>query len=148
MNPVDRIAEKARKYSDETEKLRHLHPEVVRILVDTGVLRSLVAQTYGGSEQPILEVLKVIEGVSQADGSTGWCTMIASTTGLTSHSLRADWAQTIYGDPAACTGGFGMPIGTAQVVEGGLEVTGRWAWGSGTDPVSYTHLTLPTNREV
>ncbi len=137
MNPVDRIAEKARQYSDEIEKSRHLHPEVVRILVDTGVLRSLVAQAYGGSEQPILEVLKVIEGVSQADGSTGWCTMIATTTGLTSHSLRADWAQTIYGDPAACTGGFGMPIGTAQIVEDGLEVTGRWAWGSGTDHCSW-----------
>ncbi|MCH2185216.1 hypothetical protein MK280_05025, partial [Myxococcota bacterium] len=137
MDPVDRIAEIARQHSDETEKLRHLHPEVVRVLVDTGVLRSLVAQAYGGAEQPILEVLKLIEKVSQADGSTGWCTMIASTTGLTSHSLRADWAQTIYGDPEACTGGFGMPIGTAQLVDGGLEVTGRWAWGSGTDHCSW-----------
>jgi alkylation response protein AidB-like acyl-CoA dehydrogenase len=59
--------------------------------------------------------------------------MIANCTALTSFRLPVDWAEKIFRDPAACTGGFGMPAGTARVVDGGLEVTGQWAWGSGTD---------------
>ncbi len=133
MDTVQAITEIARKNAEENEKLRRLHPEIVRTLIETGALRGLVAHAYGGPERPLLEVLELIETISRADGSTGWCTMIASTTGLTSHSLQADWAQTIYGDPKSCTGGFGMPVGTARIVKGGLEVTGQWAWGSGTD---------------
>ena len=133
MDAIETIVETARRRANDTESGGHLHPEVVQQLVDTDSLRWLVAEPYGGPNKTLLEVLELIETVSEADGSTGWCTMIANTTGLTSHSLRADWAETIYGDPAACTGGFGMPAGTARLVEGGLEVTGRWAWGSGTN---------------
>ncbi len=59
--------------------------------------------------------------------------MIANTTALTSYLLSHDWASTIFGNPATCSGGFGMPAGIARLVDGGLEVSGEWAWGSGTD---------------
>jgi alkylation response protein AidB-like acyl-CoA dehydrogenase len=97
------------------------------------MLRRWVAAEYGGEAATVTQVLRTIEATAQADGAAGWCVMIANTTALTSHRVRPDWADTIYRDPAACTGGFGMPAGTAVVVEGGLEVTGQWAWGSGTD---------------
>src|SRR5205807_8034379 len=41
------------------------------------------------------------------------------------------FAREIYGDPAAVTGGYALPAGSALPVEGGLLVNGRWAWGSG-----------------
>ncbi len=117
----------------ENEQLRRLHPEVVDVLVRSGILRRFVTQEVGGEGAMVTDVLGTIERTSKADGATGWCVMIANTTALISHRLPAQWASTIYGDPAACTGGFGMPAGTARVVDGGLEVSGRWAWGSGTD---------------
>ncbi len=97
------------------------------------MLRRWVAADFGGEAASVTEVLQTIEDASRADGAAGWCVMIANTTALASHRIRADWADTIYRDPAACTGGFGMPAGTATLVDGGLEVTGQWAWGSGTD---------------
>lgn len=76
-------------------------------------------------------MLDAIETLAYHDGSTAWCGMIAATTGLTAARLPAPWAEHIYGDPAAVTGGFAMPAATAEVVDGGLVVTGRWQWGSG-----------------
>lgn len=123
----------ARDRAAETEALGHLHPDVVGALTDAGMLRRWVAAEFGGEAASVTDVLQTIERTACADGAAGWCVMIANTTALTSHRVRSDWADTIYRDPAACTGGFGMPAGTATLVDGGLEVTGRWAWGSGTD---------------
>ena len=75
--------------------------------------------------------------MGRADGATGWCVMIANTTALAAYHLRPDWAEKIYDDPSGCTGGFGMPSGSAIVVDGGLRVSGTWAWGSGTDHCSW-----------
>ena len=58
--------------------------------------------------------------------------MIAATTSLISGHLSEAWAETIYGDPGAHTGGFAAPVGRARPVADGLEVSGRWQWGSGT----------------
>lgn len=123
----------AREHAAETETLGHLHPAVFDALVAAGTLRRWVSSDVGGEDATVTEVLRSIEHTSRADGATGWCVMIANTTALTSHRLSAEWADTIFSDTAACTGGFGMPAGTARVVPGGLEVTGEWAWGSGTD---------------
>jgi indole-3-acetate monooxygenase len=35
-------------------------------------------------------------------------------------------------DPRTVTGGFANSVGRARIVDGGLRVTGRWGWGSGT----------------
>jgi len=58
--------------------------------------------------------------------------MIAATTSLLGGYLPERWAEEIYGDPRAITGGHAAPQGRARPVEGGLVVTGDWQWGSGT----------------
>ena len=123
----------AAERSAETETLGHLHPDVVTALTSEGFFRRWVANEAGGEAASVTEVLRTIEETSKADGAAGWCVMIANTTALTSHRMPAAWAEEIYGDAASCTGGFGMPAGVATLVDGGLEVTGEWAWGSGTD---------------
>lgn len=77
-------------------------------------------------------MLDAIDALAYHDGSTAWCAMIAATTGLAAARLPEAWAERIYGDPNAVTGGFAMPAASAEVAEGGLVVTGRWQWGSGT----------------
>jgi alkylation response protein AidB-like acyl-CoA dehydrogenase len=58
--------------------------------------------------------------------------MIAATTSLTAAFLPPAFAQEIFGDPHAVTGGFALPAGRGTPVEGGIVVNGRWQWGSGT----------------
>lgn len=130
---LEAVAAAAGARSAEIEQLGHLPLDLVDQLIATGVFRLWVPTRYGGTQAHIQDLLDAISLVSYHDGSTGWCVMIGGSTGLNGGFLPAEHAEEIYGDPRAVTGGYGMPAGRATATEGGLRVTGRWAWGSGTD---------------
>ena len=117
----------------EIESLRRLPGDLVSELAGAGVFKLFVPEAYGGSQATLADGLAAIESVAYHDGSTGWCVMIAITTGLTAGFLPPEHAAAIYGSDDAITGGFAMPAGTATAVTGGIRVNGRWSWGSGTD---------------
>src|SRR5271156_2139527 len=70
------IAERAREF----EALRRLPAELAAKLAQAGLFRMSIAEVYGGAERHPLEIVRVIEKVSRADGSVGWCVMIGQTT--------------------------------------------------------------------
>lgn len=127
------VAAEAGARAAEIEQLRHLPADLVGRLVATGVFKLWVPRAYGGAEATVADMLDAIEAVSYHDGSTGWCVMIGGTTGLIAGYLPPEWGRAVFGPPGAIGGGYAMPAGTATVVDGGLRVTGRWSWGSGTD---------------
>ncbi len=83
-----------------------------------------------------MTMVAAIEAVSTADGAAGWCSMIASTTSSMAAFLPEASAREIYGDRTSITGGVFAPNGHGVAARrngvAGFEVTGRWAWGSGT----------------
>jgi indole-3-acetate monooxygenase len=119
--------------SAEIERNRTLPVDLVAELAAAGVFRLWVPADLGGAEAPVADGLATIEELAYHDGSTGWCVMIAMTTGLLGAFLPEEHARATYGSAGAVTGGFAAPVGRATPVDGGgLRVTGRWAWGSGT----------------
>lgn len=127
------VAARAGARGDEIEELRRLPADLAADLIATGVFRLWVPAAYGGYQAHVHDVLDAIEAVSYHDGSTGWCVMIGTTTTLCAAHLPPEHAQALFGHPGAVSGGYAMPAGTARLVDGGARVTGRWAWGSGTD---------------
>jgi len=127
------VAELIEANADEGERLRRLPPASVEALTDAGLMRMCVPARYGGPEVDPVTLITAIETVAQADGAAGWCSMIASTTSSLSAFLPASTAEHIYGDPTVITGGVFAPNGTGTAQDpDGFSVTGRWAWGSGT----------------
>ncbi|MEZ5380087.1 MAG: acyl-CoA dehydrogenase family protein [Acidimicrobiales bacterium] len=126
------VAVDAGRRSGEIESLRRLPADIVDGLIDSCVMRLWVPARYGGVEGSVADLIDVLDAVSYHDGATGWCIMIANTTALNGGFLDPVFAEEIYGDPRAVTGGFGMPAGTGVAVDGGIRVTGQWAWGSGS----------------
>lgn len=119
--------------SDEIEALGTLPLDLVELIRPTGAFRQWVPVELDGPAVPAWESLRVIEQYGYADGAVGWCVAIATTSSLLAAYLPAEWGKLIYADPASITGGFAMPKGRARPLPGGgLEVTGRWQWGSGT----------------
>lgn len=131
--PLADVAAEAGARAAEIEQLRRLPPDLVHRLCATGVFKLWVPRAYGGTEGHVLDVVDAVETVSFHDGSTGWCVMIGATTALAAGFLPPEHAHDVFGAPDAIAGGFAMPSGTAIAVDGGIRVTGRWSWGSGTD---------------
>ncbi len=126
------VASDANDRSTEIEAARRLPQDIVDGLIDSQPMRIWVPARYGGVEGSVLDLVDALELASYHDGATGWCIMIANTTALNGGYLAPEFGEQIFGDPRAVTGGFGMPAGAGVAVDGGIEVSGRWAWGSGS----------------
>ena len=132
LQAVEAIGPTVAARSDEIEQGGGLPPDIVELIRPTGAFRMYVPEDLNGPAVPAWQSLRVIEALSYQDGAAGWCSMIGSTTSLTASSLPDPYAEELFGDPSSIAGGFAMPAGRAEMVDGGLRVTGRWAWGSGT----------------
>ena len=129
---VEALGGQADRRAAEIEELRRLPADLSSALVDTGLGRAWAPARYGGLELPVLELLDALESLATFEAGTAWCGMIAATTSLLGGYLPERWAEEIYGDPRAITGGHAAPQGRARPVEGGLLVSGHWQWGSGS----------------
>jgi alkylation response protein AidB-like acyl-CoA dehydrogenase len=133
LTQVRAVGEQAGPRAQEIEAARRLPDDLAAALIDSGLPRAWVPKAYGGPEHDVLTVLDAIEELAFHDGSTGWCGMIAATTSTTAAHLPAHWAERIFRDPRAATGGFAMPAAVGQRdPDGGIRVSGRWQWGSFT----------------
>ena len=63
---------------DEGERIRRVPPEVAKALAAAGLLQMFLPRSMGGPELAPLTVFRAIEEISKADGSIGWCAMIAT----------------------------------------------------------------------
>ena len=63
---------------EEGERIRHVPPEIANALAEAGLLQMFLPRSMGGSELPPLTVFEAIETLSRADGSIGWCAMLAT----------------------------------------------------------------------
>jgi alkylation response protein AidB-like acyl-CoA dehydrogenase len=117
--------------SDEIEQARRLPPDVVQMLREAGVFRMNMPRSWGGPEMSPMQQNEVIEHLSKADASVGWCSMIGSDSGLYSAFLDQSVAREMFPRLDMIMAGLVYPVGRAERVEGGYRVTGRWTFGSG-----------------
>jgi alkylation response protein AidB-like acyl-CoA dehydrogenase len=132
--PLDaaaRIGAKVAPRAAEIEGNRTLPRDIVDDLAAAGLFKLFVPARYGGAEVSAADGFAVMEEVAAHDGSTGWCVMIAMTTGLIAGFLPSEHADALYAPDDAITGGFAAPMGRGRRVDGGIQVDGRWQWGSG-----------------
>jgi alkylation response protein AidB-like acyl-CoA dehydrogenase len=72
-----RLTPLIRKHADQTERDRCLAQPVVAAMHQAGLLSLGLPAGLGGTETPVAAVMRTIEQVAYADGSTGWNVMIA-----------------------------------------------------------------------
>ena len=62
---------------------RELPADLAASLSADGLMHLFLPSACGGPEVPPAQALAAIRSLAQADGATGWCAMIASTSALT-----------------------------------------------------------------
>ncbi|MGS1016907.1 acyl-CoA dehydrogenase family protein [Allosphingosinicella humi] len=131
-DPVAPLLEEIGDRRAEFSAQRQLSADIVEKLKAIGVYRALVAREFGGDEQSPAEFLRLIERISTADGSAGWVASFG-VSALYLASLPRETIAEIYanGPDVVFAGGL-FPPQTAVPVDGGLKVTGKWKFGSGS----------------
>lgn len=123
------LTPKVQALRQEIERQRMLPAGLVEPMTDAGLCRLWRCKALGGPELTFAEFALVIEELSRADGSVGWCAMVASVFSRLSGYLSEDAGREIFTDGSRLAGSVN-PTGKAIAVSGGYRVTGRWSYGS------------------
>ena len=115
----------------EIASLRRLPVDLVARLKSAGVFRMPMPRAWGGPEMTPRAQVELIEVLSAADPSVGWCVMIGSDAGFYGAFLDEGPAREIFPELDLVTAGLIQPAGQARRTDGGYRVSGRWAFGSG-----------------
>jgi alkylation response protein AidB-like acyl-CoA dehydrogenase len=88
-----------------------------------------------------VESLEVLERVSVADGSSGWCLMVGNIEVGTGGAYLPDAGieEVFSKGKELLIAGQGIPNGLARPTDGGYRIDGDWSYGSGIHHADYIH---------
>jgi alkylation response protein AidB-like acyl-CoA dehydrogenase len=131
LDAVRELSPKIRAAADEIEQGRRLPPHLVQEMQRAGVFRMAMPRTWGGPELDFLSQMRVIEALSMADASAGWCAMIGIDGGYMTAYIDQAVAREMYPDIDSVTAFTIAPPGRAVKTKDGFTVNGRWPFASG-----------------
>lgn len=120
----------------EGEAAGRVVEEVFDAIRDAGLLRLLVPSHLGGEGVDPRTAFETIETVAQADGSTGWVTMILNGSFMVSW-LPPETAEVVTADDFILAGMF-APLGTARPDGDAFVISGHWPFNSGSVHSNWT----------
>lgn len=128
---LNSVLTEIRNRKEEFEKKRHVPRDMVEKLKQIGIYRAHAPLRFGGDGLSPSEFLKLIESISEADGSTGWVASFGSAS-LYLAALPYETLIEMYkdGPDVAFAGGL-FPVQPAKRAEGGWRVKGLWKFASG-----------------
>ena len=131
--------------SDEIEELRELPERIVEALIEGGFFRMLLPRSLGGAELDPLTYVQVLEEIAKADPSTAWCLGQNSGCSMSAPYLEPALAREIFGPPRGILAwGPDLPgAGRGVAVEGGIRVTGRWGFATGSRHAAWLGAHVP-----
>lgn len=128
------LAPRIREAAAEIEAERRLPVEIMEAMRSAGLFHMMVPRDLGGRETDPVEHLRVVEEIAAADGSAGWCVMIASQVAPFVAFMDPAGAIEVMGNGnVGC--GVARPIGRAVPLDGGdggYRVSGHWPFASGS----------------
>ena len=129
-------------HREAAESLRHLPLPLANALAAAGLLQAYLPRSMGGQEHAPLTVFRAIEELSRADGSVGWCAMIACDLSAFLSWMPPGIGRGFCGQPADFRGaGSVRPQGRAYPADGGYRVRGTWDFTSGVHHATWVMCT-------
>lgn len=122
--------------ADEIERTRRLTPAVTAALVENGLYRALLPQSFGGAELSLETFMQMQEEIAKADASTAWCLGQCSVCAMTAAYLDPDAANEIF-NVAPGILAWGAINHEVQAVPGGYKASARWDFASGSRQASW-----------
>src|SRR6516165_8030876 len=122
--------------ADEIERTRRLTPALTTALIENGLYRALLPQSFGGPEAPLDVFMQMQEEVAKADASTAWCLGQCAVCAMTAAYLEPDAANEIFNTPPGILA-WGAIAHEVKAVPGGYMANARWDFASGSRQASW-----------
>ena len=122
------------KAAADNEQATELAAEVVEAIDAAGLFAIMAPAELGGAEAHPNCVIDAISELSYWDGSAGWYSHAVMTGGAVGGAFLGPRAvaEIFRGNHFQRAAGQAAPTGTAERVEGGYRISGRYSFGSGT----------------
>ena len=131
------VADVAREFAAETEKLGHVHPEVLQIMQAAG-LPQLIKPN---SAYTIKEFVDVCGILAEGCMSTGWCNFVWGMHNFLIGLYPGEVQEKVWENPGTLVSASLGPAGHAdKITEDGAVVSGRWRFNSGSDHADWLLL--------
>lgn len=121
-----------RHHAAAAEKHRRAADEVIDAMTAAGFFRLLTPIRFGGYQTDIRTAFEVCEAVSEADASAGWLLGIAAVSAWVVEDATERAQQEVFGAGPDAKMAGGVAAVPARRVHGGLRISGRWAYASGS----------------
>lgn len=122
--------------ADEAETARRLPQDIADRLAADGFYAMVNPAGWGGAGAAPLDYYDVVEALARGDAAPAWCTFISITAAYGMAFTDSDAVRALLEAPAMKAAGVFAPMGRAVRTEkdgqAGFRISGRWAWGSGT----------------
>src|SRR5271165_1149758 len=135
--------------ADEIEEQRQLPERVVAALVEGGFFRLLLPRSLGGAELTPLTYVQVLEEIAKAEPSTAWSLGQNSGCSMSAPYIDPTIAREVFGPRQGILAwGPELPgAGRGVAVAGGIRVTGRWGFATGSRHATWLGAHVPIFEE-
>ena len=136
-------------HAEQTDRERRVPDAVIDALAGAGLFKLSVPPMYGGYATGFETFCDVTAAIGEACGSTAWVTGLINVC-IWCISLFGEQAreEVFAGDPSPRVCGVLAPTSQSRRVEGGLRVTGRWGYASGSPYAQWAMLGVPVVNEA
>jgi len=129
-----------REHTAKADLDRRLTDEVDTALVEAGFFRLFTPKRFGGFEADVSTVLEVSEALAEADASAGWAVGVGSVANWMVGQFAERARQEVFGATASPRIVGSNAAVAARRVDGGLRLSGRWSFASGSDRAQWVTL--------
>jgi alkylation response protein AidB-like acyl-CoA dehydrogenase len=138
---LDALLPMVDEQAEAGESASHITDAVNAALRESGIYTMLLPKDVGGPELSHFDAMTIVERLSYAHASVGWCVLASVMESAVMAIYIADEGiRTAFADgPNVTMAGNGVPRGFARAVDGGYMIRGRWAYGSAITHADWIH---------
>ncbi len=131
LSRIAALAPMVERLAPEIEQDRRLPPELVSAMKAARIYGTLVPRRYGGLELDAPDAFRALAALARLDGLVGWNAMIGHIGALMPFLASPALCEKIYQDGKDhMIAGSAQPVGAAERVPGGWQVSGSWPFAS------------------
>jgi alkylation response protein AidB-like acyl-CoA dehydrogenase len=120
-----------REHAVWAEENRRLHDDAIAVLAEAGVFRLRTPARYGGFEADTRTLVSVASELARGDGAAAWTASVYWIPTWMAGQFPDAVQDEVFSTPDVRICGTLSPGGMATAVDGGIRVSGKWAFMTG-----------------